>query len=145
MSLLGSIIGRIVHYAEGSAQPAPAPSPVSSPGGPAPSGMPAGSASAPPAPTPAAASLQSVDIGAVLAARAPAQGGELHWQTSIVDLLKVLDLDSSLSARKQLAEELGVHAGPDGSAEENVALHQAVVAKLAENGGNIPADMMGAR
>ena len=59
-------------------------------------------------------------------------------QTSIVDLLKLLDLDSSLDARKQLADELNVHAGADGSAEENIALHKAVMEKLAENGGVVP-------
>ncbi len=66
------------------------------------------------------------------------KGGGGNYQTSIVDLLKLLDLDSSLSARKELANELNVHAGADGSAEENIALHKAVIAKLAENGGIVP-------
>ncbi|WP_158745721.1 DUF3597 family protein, partial [Acidisphaera sp. L21] len=57
------------------------------------------------------------------------------------DLLKLLDLDSSLDARKQLATELDVHVGADGSAEENVALHKAVVQKLEENGGKVPDSM----
>ncbi|WP_158742791.1 DUF3597 family protein, partial [Acidisphaera sp. L21] len=61
-----------------------------------------------------------------------------NYQSSIVDLLKLLDLDSSLDARKQLATELNVHVGADGSAEENVALHKAVVQKLEENGGKVP-------
>jgi hypothetical protein len=52
--------------------------------------------------------------------------------------LKLLDLDSSLDARKELAGELNVHAGDDGSAEQNIALHKAVMAKLAENGGMVP-------
>lgn len=64
-----------------------------------------------------------------------------NWQTSIVDLLKLLDLDSSLSARKELGDELNVHAGADGSAEQNIALHKAVMQKLAENGGKVPAGM----
>ena len=67
----------------------------------------------------------------------------LNYETSIVDLLKLLDLDSSLEARKTLASELNVHAGADGSAEENVALHKAVVQKLEENGGKVPASMKG--
>ncbi len=67
-----------------------------------------------------------------------ANGHGGNWQTSIVDLLKLLDLDSSLEARKGLANELGVHVGADGSAEENIALHHAVMAKLAENGGKVP-------
>jgi hypothetical protein len=64
------------------------------------------------------------------------QGG--NYQTSIVDLLKLLDLDSSLQARKDLADELGVRAGDDGSAEQNIALHRAVMDKLAANGGIVP-------
>jgi hypothetical protein len=79
-----------------------------------------------------------VDVGAVLAEMASMKGGGGNYQSSIVDLLKLLDLDSSLSARKALADELGVHAGADGSAEENIALHRAVMTKLAENGGVVP-------
>ena len=66
------------------------------------------------------------------------KGGGGNYQTSIVDLLKLLDLDASLSARKELAEELNVHEGDAGSAEENIALHKAVMDKLAENGGVVP-------
>jgi len=66
------------------------------------------------------------------------KGGGGDYQRSIVDLLKLLDLDSSLAARKELAQELNVHAGADGSAEQNIALHRAVMAKLAENGGVVP-------
>ena len=66
------------------------------------------------------------------------KGGGGNYQSSIVDLLKLLDLDSSLDARKQLGQELNVHAGDDGSAEQNIALHKAVMAKLAENGGVVP-------
>ena len=66
------------------------------------------------------------------------KGGGGNYQSSIVDLLKLLDLDSSLNARKELAKELNVHVGADGSAEENIALHKAVMEKLAENGGVIP-------
>ncbi len=69
---------------------------------------------------------------------ADAKGGGGNYQSSIVDLLKLLDLDSSLTARKELADELAVHAGADGSAEQNIALHKAVMAKLAENGGIVP-------
>jgi hypothetical protein len=66
------------------------------------------------------------------------KGGGGNYQTSIVDLLKLLDLDSSLDARKQLAEELSVHAGDHGTPEQNIALHKAVMNKLAENGGVVP-------
>eukprot|EP01037_Dinobryon_pediforme_P012777 gene12777-12875_t len=83
----------------------------------------------------------NVDVGAVLAAMAHEKGGGGDYQHSIVDLLKLLELDSSLDARKHLAEELDVHAGADGSAEQNIALHKAVTRKLAENGGKLPASM----
>ena len=83
----------------------------------------------------------NVDVGAVLSAMSQEKGGGGDYQHSIVDLLKLLDLDSSLDARKQLAQELNVHAGADGSAEQNIALHKAVTQKLAENGGKLPASM----
>ena len=69
---------------------------------------------------------------------AKAKGGGGNWRTSIVDLLKMLDIDSSLEARKELAKELGVNAGAHGSAEQNIALHKAVMRKVAENGGKVP-------
>ena len=84
---------------------------------------------------------QSVDVGAVLENLAQAKGGGGNYKSSIVDLLKLLDLDSSLDARRELAEELNVNAGDHGSAEQNIALHKAVMQKLAENGGIVPADM----
>ena len=77
----------------------------------------------------------------MLSELAAQKGGGGHWRTSSVDLLKMLDLDSSLSARKELAEELGVHAGEHGSAEQNIALQKAVWRKLAENGGQVPASL----
>lgn len=90
------------------------------------------------APAPAAAPLQDVDVAEVLKGIAAAKGGGGNYKESIVDLLKMLDLDSSLNARKELAEELGVNAGAHGSAEQNIALHKAVLKKLAENGGKVP-------
>jgi hypothetical protein len=84
-----------------------------------------------------------VDVEAVLAELAARKGGGGNWRSSIVDLLKMLDLDSSLSARKQLADELGVHAGADGSAEQNIALSRAVWRRLAENGGQVPESLKG--
>ena len=82
--------------------------------------------------------LQAVDVDVVLTKLASSQGGSGNWRTSIVDLLKLLDLDSSLAARKDLAQELSVRAGADGSAEQNIALSKAVMKKLAENGGKVP-------
>jgi hypothetical protein len=86
-------------------------------------------------------SIQNVDIDAVLVQLAAKKGGGGNYRESIVDLLKLLDLDSSLNARKELAEELNVHAGAHGSAEQNIALHKAVMIKVAENGGKVPESM----
>lgn len=72
---------------------------------------------------------------------AEGQGGGGNWRTSIIDLLKLLDIDSSLTARKELGDELNVHVGADGSAEQNIALHKAVMKDLEKNGGRVPASM----
>lgn len=98
-------------------------------------------APAQPTPAPQATPAEPVDVEAVLESLAAAKGGGGNWRTSIVDLLKLLDLDSSMDARKNLAEELGVHAGPHGSAEQNIALSKAVWNKLADNGGQVPASL----
>jgi len=131
MSIFGNIMNKIFHHpAAQQAQPQAAqPSPAPAEAG--------GVATAPP-PAAEATPAQSVDVGAVLSEMASMKGGGGNYQSSIVDLLKLLDLDSSLDARKQLANELNVHTGADGSAEENIALHKAVMQKLAENGGVVP-------
>ena len=87
------------------------------------------------------APLQNVDIDKVLADMASKKGGGGNYRESIVDLLKLLDLDSSMNARKELAQELNVNAGAHGSAEQNIALHKAVMRKVAENGGRVPESM----
>ena len=89
-------------------------------------------------PTAAPQQAQAIDIEVVMEGYAKAKGGGGNWRTSIVDLLKMLDIDSSLEARKELAKELGVNAGAHGSAEQNIALHKAVMRKVAENGGKVP-------
>ena len=88
-----------------------------------------------------APSIENVDIDAVLSQLAAQKGGGGNYRQSIVDLLKLLDLDSSLNARKELAAELNVNAGAHGSAEQNIALHKAVMRKVAENGGKVPETM----
>jgi Domain of unknown function (DUF3597) len=98
-----------------------------------------GSSTTAPAPWPSAAPLSQVDVEAVLAQMAARKGGGGNYKTSIVDLLKMLDLDSSLDARKALAAELGVNAGAPGTAEQNIALQKAVMRELAKNGGKVPA------
>lgn len=87
--------------------------------------------------------MSEVDVEAILSKLADQKGGESNWRSSIVDLLKLLDLDSSLNARKELADELNVHAGAAGTAEENIALHKAVMQKLEENGGKVPDSLKG--
>jgi hypothetical protein len=87
------------------------------------------------------AMLQNVDVDQVLADMASKKGGGGNYRESIVDLLKLLELDSSLNARKELAQELNVNAGAHGSAEQNIALHKAVMRKVAENGGKVPETM----
>ena len=84
------------------------------------------------------APMQNVDIDAVLSQLASQKGGGGNYRTSIVDLLKLLDLDSSLEARKELAQELNVDAGKHGSAEQNIALHKAVMREIEKNGGKVP-------
>jgi hypothetical protein len=84
-----------------------------------------------------------VDVVAQLEQRAAANPQKLNWRTSIVDLLKLLDIDSSLSARKELAAELGCPPELMGdSAKMNMWLHKTVLARIAENGGNVPKDLL---
>src|SRR4051812_23117117 len=130
MSLFGSIMSKIFHRKPAKAA-APTPAPIPATAAP----TPAVAAAAPAAPA------QPVDVEAVLTELAAEKGGGGNWKTSIVDLLKLLDLDSSLTARKDLAQELGVNAGEHGSAEQNIALQKAVWRKLAENGGQVPASL----
>lgn len=87
--------------------------------------------------------ISAVDVVAKLEALANAHGEKLNWKTSIVDLLKLLGLDSSLAARKELAGELGCPADKLGdSAQMNMWLHKTVLQKLAQNGGNIPKELL---
>ncbi len=84
-----------------------------------------------------------VDVVAQLEQRATANPQKLNWRTSIVDLLKLLDIDSSFAARKELATELGCPADLMGdSARMNIWLHKTVLARIAENGGNVPKDLL---
>ena len=95
-----------------------------------------GGASAAPA-TPA----QTVDVAAILDKAVAAQKEKLEWRTSIVDLMKALNIDSSLSARKELAHELGYTGDTNDSASMNIWLHKQMMAKLAANGGKLPSDI----
>ena len=128
MGIFSSIMDKIFHHSSTAAATAPPPAPAQQ--SKQPSIAPSASAATQP--------LQAVDVDAVLTKLASSKGGGGNWRTSIVDLLKLLDLDSSLAARKDLAQELDVRAGADGSAEQNIALSKAVMKKLAENGGKVP-------
>ncbi|MGO4998028.1 DUF3597 domain-containing protein [Oceanisphaera sp. W20_SRM_FM3] len=101
-----------------------------------------------PAPTHEAATattapVQKVDVLVLLEQRAADNSQDLHWRTSIVDLLKLLDLDSSLAARKELATELGCPTDlMADSAKMNIWLHKSVLVRISANGGNIPKELL---
>jgi Domain of unknown function (DUF3597) len=116
MSIFGSIMGAI--FGHGSAQA---------------SASPTAAASAPP--------TKTVDVAEIVDKAAAATGEKLAWRTSIVDLMKALGLDSSLTARKQLAKELNYTGDTGDSATMNVWLHKQIMGKLSANGGKLPADI----
>jgi hypothetical protein len=139
MSVFGSIVSAIFgskHAASvtptagGSATPPPSSSTSASPGMPAPTGT--------PGPAAATAPISGADVEAILKKLHDEQREDFDWRRSIVDLMKLLKLDSGLAARKQLAQELGYTGALDGSAEMNIWLHKQVMTKLAESGGKVP-------
>ncbi len=134
MSILGKIFGRIFPQAK-AAQP-PATPTQTSPGatGTTPQAGPGQTAQ----PT---AAMDRVDVEKVLDQLAATKTQKLNWRTSIVDLMKLLDLDSSLQERKELADELKYTGDKNDSATMNIWLHKQVMKKLEENGGKVPADL----
>ena len=130
MSILGEIVSTIFRHSA-----------------PSPSGTPAGPSSQPrttAAPTaPPAAPGSQVDVAAIMDKLAAQSKEKLDWRKSIVDLMKLLNLDSSLGARKRLAEELHFSGNMNDSASMNVWLHKQVMVKLAENGGKVPSELKG--
>ncbi len=113
MSLIGDIIGRVLHPSKAAGQAAQAQTGIS-----------------------------ETDITKILEERASKAGQTLNWRTSIVDLMKLLDLDSSLDARKKLAKELGYTGDTSDTAQMNIWLHKQVMRKLAESGGKVPDDLI---
>ena len=89
----------------------------------------------------AAPAAVTVDVAPILDKAVAAKGEKLAWRTSIVDLMKALDIDSSFSARKELAKELGYTGDSNDSASMNIWLHKQVMTKLAANGGKLPPDI----
>ena len=130
MSIFGNIMSAIFGTAK-AASPAPDGT----------TAAPAGTGGSAPAPAGGgAATMSNVDVEAVLTKLAAANKEKLDWRKSIVDLMKLLNLDSSLSARKELAKELHYTGDTGDSASMNIWLHKQVMQKLAENGGKVPAD-----
>ena len=127
MSIFGKIMSSIfgkTHAAGAAPAPASGAKPSSAATGAAPAG-----------------SITEVDVAGVLTKLASEKKEKLDWRTSIVDLMKLLDLDSSLSARKELAQELHYSGDMNDSASMNVWLHKQVMRRLAENGGKVPEEL----
>ena len=137
MSLLNTILEKLGMVATAATSSSRAPTSASSP-----------SSVAPPASSGTtvantATSSKLVDVAGKLDQMAASDPQKLNWKTSIIDLLKLLSLDSSLDSRKKLAQELGYRGALDGGAAMNMSLHKAVLQKLADNGGNIPKELLG--
>ena len=128
MSILGKIFGKIFPSLQ---TPDTAPPVAAAPAGPAPA-----------APAPATPPMQQVDVEALLNGMASKNPEKLNWKTSIVDLMKLLHLDSSLGERKELAKELGYTGDMNDSATMNIWLHKQVMQRLAANGGKVPANLL---
>jgi hypothetical protein len=128
-----SIFGKIMSAIFGSKADTAAPGAGTSAGGAAPGPIVVGGGAAAPA--------QSVDVAPILDKAVAAKGEKLEWRTSIVDLMKALDIDSSFSARKELAKEIGYTGDSNDSANMNIWLHRQVMTKLAANGGKLPPEI----
>ena len=137
MSIFGNIMSAIFgHSSSAAAATAPAAA--------APAAPPAQSATAPALAVPsapAAASATPVDVAAIMDGLAGQSSERLDWRKSIVDLMKLINLDSSLTARKELAQELNYTGDMNDSASMNIWLHKQVMIKLAENGGRVPDEL----
>ena len=134
MSILGKIFGKIFpsFKSDEAAAPAPSNEDVS---------LAAATAGAARAANAAPSPMEQVDVEALLDGMASKNSQKLNWKTSIVDLMKLLDLDSSLSERKELAKELGYTGDTADSASMNIWLHRQVMNKLAANGGKVPSEL----
>jgi uncharacterized protein DUF3597 len=133
MSIFGKIMGAIF----GTHADAATPGTSSGTGGSASSTAGAGGTSG----SASSTSAKSVDVAPILDKAVAKKGEKLEWRTSIVDLMKALDIDSSLTARKELAKELGYTGDTNDSATMNIWLHKQVMSKMAANGGVLPADI----
>ena len=143
MGLLSNLISKIFSHSSPaaaaatggtSAAPAAAPSIASA--------HPASASAAAPPPAAPAAPAKAVDVAAILDGLAAKNSEKLDWKKSIVDLMKLVGMDSSFGARKQLAQELNYTGDPNDSASMNVWLHKQVLIKIAENGGKVPQELL---
>ncbi|MBQ5964911.1 DUF3597 domain-containing protein [Massilia sp. ZL223] len=141
MGILSNIFHKIFPGSAPKPAPAPAQAQAPKPAAPAPSAPAAPQAQAQAQAQPQAAPMQQVDVEQILNDMQKSSGQQLNWRTSIVDLLKLLGLDSSLAARKELAAELHYTGDTSDSATMNIWLHRQVMNKLAANGGKVPADL----
>ena len=142
MSILKSIFDKIFHSAHAdkvAPSPQAAPSQNSTQANPNPA--PATPTVSNPAASTQSSQISEVDVEKILTELAVKSPQPLNWRTSIVDLLKLLNLDSSLQARKELAQELHYTGSTEDSASMNIWLHKQVMQKLAENGGKVPSDL----
>jgi hypothetical protein len=144
MGLFNNLLAAILSHAPKAAAPASAPAAGAKTAAPAGTTAPgsAPAAAAPAAAATAAASAAQVDVGAILDGLAAKSSEQLDWKRSIVDLMKLVGMDSSLGARKELAKDLGYSGDMNDSASMNIWLHSAVIKKIAENGGKVPADLL---
>lgn len=133
MSILGSILGGIFKKKKEEAAPA-------APAAPVPTAAPAAPQAAPAAPA-AVAPAQEVDVAGILDFMNDQRAQKLNWRTSIVDLMKLVGLESSLAERKELADELGYTGDKSDSASMNIWLHKQVIQKIKDNGGRLPTDL----
>ena len=131
MSIFGKIMGAIFGTSAGATPAGGSAAPTTGSA----SGSSAGTSTA------SAAPAQTVEVAPILDKAVAAKGEKLEWRTSIVDLMKALDIDSSLGARKELAKELGYTGDTNDSATMNVWLHKQVMARLAANGGKLPPEI----
>ena len=134
MSVLGKIFGNIFKKRDQVAGSAPA------------SGTPSATPAPAPAPTapaaaPQPASIQDVDVAGILDFMNDQREQKLNWRTSIVDLMKLVGMESSLSERKELADELGYSGDKSDTASMNIWLHKQVIQKIRDNGGQLPRDL----
>jgi uncharacterized protein DUF3597 len=124
MSIFGNIMSAIFGHSPAAAAPAAAAAQPAAPSAPA-----------------SASPASQVDVEAIMNDLAAKSGQQLNWRTSIVDLMKLINLDSSLAARKELAQELHYSGDMNDSASMNIWLHKQVMIKLAENGGKVPDEL----